>query len=213
MRRAPKTQMTAASAIMVGIFALAGCTTAAPTPTPSVSQTVESPTPTAAATPGALPEQEGPKDSDDALAKATELMDEFLPVVLKLSTEAAPAESVAAYIVAGSPAATNVADTVRLNAENNAALEGDGQFRWMTFYQSSYAAPLESPTGEITEFGSVYLQGCLYNEGLTWTMNGKPMDGASDEPTRWQYTIDFDSRDRRWKIQNIELLAEATFPC
>lgn len=203
----------AAVGVAVAIAAtVAGCT-AKPEPKWTPSQTEESPTPTAAATPGVLPEQEGPKDSDDALAKATELVDEFLPMNLKLSTEAAPAESMAAYVVEGSPAAQVVADTVRLNAENNAALVGDGQFRWMTFYQGSYAAPLETPTGEIIEFGSVYLQGCLYNEGLTFVMDGKPVEGYSTDPIRRQYTIDYDASDSRWKIQNIERLTDATFPC
>lgn len=214
MRRVPKLQMTAASALLIGVFALSGCASEVEpqrTPTPAVTTATPTPTPSAD---GALPAQDAPTTSDATLALATALIDEFLPVNLKISTEAAPAESVAEYIVEGSPAESRIADTVRLNKEYNAGIEGDGQFRWMTYYQGSYAAPLEDPyTGETIEFGSAYIQGCLYNEGLTYTLDGKPDPSVSTEPTRRQYTVDFDTQDSRWKIQNIENLPEATFPC
>lgn len=215
MNRATRTQMTAASALMIGIIALAGCTTEAPKPTSTPTQSATTaPTPTPTPDSGALPPQEGPSSADETLAQATALIDEFLPVNLKLSTEAAPVETTEQYVVAGSPAAQVVADTVRLNAEMNASIEGDGQFRWMTYYQSSYAAPLEDfVTGEVTEFGSAVVQGCLYNEGLTYMLNGQPDDSVSADPIRRQYTVIYDVQDSRWKIQNIERLPEATFPC
>lgn len=217
MRKATNTTLVAATTL-AAVLALAGCTTATePSSSPTSSA---SPTPTATADPtpspttsAGLPSQVGPSNADDTLNQATKLIEEFLPVNLKISTEAAPATSVAAYIVPGSPAESRIADTVRLNAENKAALVGDGQFRWMTYYQTSYAAPLEDfATGEIMEFGSAILQGCLYNEGLTWEMNGQPTD-VSTAPTLRQYTVIYDIADSRWKIQNIENLPDGSFPC
>lgn len=215
MRRVPKIQMTAASALLIGIVALAGCAPSSPEPSPTAAPTdTATPDPTATSPDSALPPQDIPQTSDGALAEATALIEEYEPVHLRLSTEAAPVDITTPYIVEGSQAAQVVADTVRMNAEMNAALEGDGQFRWMTFYQGSYAAPLEDlVTGEILEYGVAYIQGCLYNEGLTWVQDGKPMEGVSTDPSRWQYTLIYDVQDSRWKISVMDSLPEATFPC
>lgn len=210
----------AVASAAIALVALTGCTsepepkwtptsgaetpTATPTPTP---------TPTSTAKPG-LDKSAAPTSSEEAMQQANAFIeDTFLPRMTALSTEAAPVESMTEYVVPGSQAEQVVADTVRMNKEMNASIVGDGQFRWGTAYTTSYVSVLTNDaTDEKVEFGSVALQGCLYNEGLTYMLNGQVNTDVSTDPTRRQYTVVFNPVFEHWQVMRIDQLTEQ-IPC
>lgn len=200
------------SLTLVTALALTGCTQPepkrSPTPEPSVTETETAPTETA---PTAPPERETvplPEDSSSAVQAASKEFSEYSKANFEFIAhpEVKP-DYMAAYVVPGSPAEKIITDTYDAKIDQKLSQEGKPT-EWTLNAGMSYAGALTDASTDtlISEFGSVYLYGCISNSDTVFLANG--VEDADVPKGSFPYSVEmiYLPDEENWFVSNVASL-------